>query len=71
MVRGIDHITLPHVDKDFAQRIQKPEYRERLKVAMNRTFIQFLMNPYNDIIAKIEYNNIFKHLHIPKISSKW
>ena len=58
MVRGIDHITLPHVDKDFAQRIQKPEYRERLKVALNRTFIQFLMNPYNDIIAKIEYNNI-------------
>src|SRR5699024_245871 len=58
MVRGIDHITLPHVDKDFAQRIQKPEYRERLKVALNRTFIQFLMNPYNDIIAKIEYSNI-------------
>ena len=58
MVRGIDHITLPHVDKDFAQRIKKPQYRERLKVAMNRTFIQFLMNPYNDLIAKIEYSNI-------------
>ena len=53
-VRGIDHITLPHVDKDFAQRIKKPQYRERLKIAMNRTFIQVLMNPYNDLIAKIE-----------------
>ena len=58
MVRGVDHITLPHVDKDFAQRIKDPQYRKRLKLAMNRTFIQFLMNPQDDVIAKIDHENI-------------
>lgn len=57
-VRGIDHITLPRVDKDFAQRIKKPQYRERLKMAINLTFIQFLMNPYDDMLTKIEHSNI-------------
>lgn len=57
-VRGIDHITLPHVDKEFGQRISKPAYRKRLKVAINRTFFQFLMKPYTDDLAKINYNNI-------------
>ena len=58
MVRGVDHITLPHVDKDFAQRIKNPQYRKRLKLAINRTFIQFLMNPLDDVIAKIDHENI-------------
>lgn len=57
-VRGVDHITLPHVDKEFGQRINKPTYRKRLKIAINRTFFQFLMKPNNDVIAKIDYNNI-------------
>ena len=58
MVRGIDHITLPLVDKQFGQRISKPKYRERLKIAINRTFILFLMQPFNDIMSKIDYGNI-------------
>ena len=58
LVRGVDHITLPHVDKELGERISKPEYRKRLKIAINRTFIQFLMQPYDDVITKIDYNNI-------------
>ncbi|HJA14228.1 MAG TPA: hypothetical protein H9796_03995 [Candidatus Butyricimonas faecavium] len=58
LVRGVDHITLPHVDKEFGERISNLEYRKRLKIAINRTFIQFLMQPYDDVISKINYNNI-------------
>lgn len=31
MVRGVDHITLPHVDKDFAQRIKNPPIQEKIE----------------------------------------
>lgn len=57
-LRGMDHITFPRVDKDFSERIQKPKFKERLKLALNLTFIDFIMFPTNEILAKIPATEI-------------
>lgn len=59
-VRGMDHITFPHVDNAFGQRIGKPAYRRSMKIALNRTFFQFLMKPYSEDLAKIDYDRILR-----------
>ncbi len=52
-IRGLDHITFPRVDAGFAGRIADTEYRKKLRLAIHRTFINFLMFPSNELLEKI------------------
>ena len=79
IIQGLDHITLPRVDKEFVSRISIPTYRKRMKLAVNRTFINFLLFPTDENIAQLPSTDIINtfcsssqvHTSHPNITSPY
>ena len=58
VIRGMDHLTLPRVDEEFTQRISSQTYRKKLKLAINRTFINFLLFPPDENLEQLPSSEI-------------